>query len=282
MARRKAPPSYRKRKRSKSRSDAEYIASAANLSALVPSMRKLAKRKRLKPTEKAAITRRERQLKGIPNIFPITAQQEKKMKGQTIFKGVRGIQLRGVPADAKIRFRGKNLSVEENGRKWIYWHLSRAVVRSKRKMKAAGGAAFAQQFPIELVAELAAEAFKSLDVVQVNLWAHAGIVGDAHHTLEEFVQWVNEKWNAGRYVRTSIHGGESDPGKWVNGIAILLENEEYRRKRAEALEKNKNVLSDLRKEGLAYRKKEAARMKREAKQAAKSVKPKPPKKGKRK
>lgn len=287
MARRKSPPSYRKRKRKQKRSVAEYVASAKNLSSLVPSLRKLAKRKRLSPIEKARITRRERQLKGIPDIFQVTARQAKKLKGQLLFPGVQGIQLRGVTPKAKIAFKGKNLTIEDNGRKWIYWHLSRATVRSKRKFKAAGKQAFQHQFPIELVAELAAEAFKKLNVVQVNLWAHAGIVGDPHHTLNEFVQWVNEKWSAGRYIRTSQFGGDSDPGKWINGIAVLLEDENYARKRAEALEKNKNVLADMDRLGLKAREKERKRL------ASKGLldvtgkklprkKTKPPRKGKRK
>lgn len=263
MARAKPPSQYRKRRKSKKRSDADYIASAKNLGSLVPSLRTLGKRKRLKPAEKSRITRREKQLKGIPDIFPVSARQAKKLKGQLLFPGVQGIQLRGVSTSAKITFKNKNITVKDNGRTWLYWHLSRSTVRDKRKLKQAAKQAFQQQFPIEIVADLAAHAFKTEQVVQVNLWAHAGIVGDAHHDLNEFVQWVNEKWSAGRYIRTSIHGGDSDPGKWVNGIAILLEDEAYARKRAEAIARNKNVLSDLEAEGLAYRKKEAARLRRE-------------------
>ncbi len=268
MARAKKPASKNKRKRKTKRSDADYILSALNLSSLVPSLKPLAKRKRLKPSEKGRITRREKQLKGIPDIFPITARQAKQMKGQTLFSGVQAIQLRGVSKDAKISFKGKNLTVTEpSGRQWLYWHLSRATVRSKREFKQYGKKAFQQQFPIELVAELAAKAFQSLDVVQINLWAHAGIVGDPHHELKEFVAWVNEKWSAGRYIRTSTHGGDSDPGKWVNGIAILLEDKEYARKRAAALKKNKGVLAGLEAEGKAYRKKETARLKAKGKSA---------------
>lgn len=261
MARRKASPSGRKRKRKQKRSDAEYIASAKNLASLVPSLRPLAKRKRLKPAEKARITRREKQLKGIPDIFPVTARQAKHLKGQVIFKGVQGIQLRNVPVGSKIRIKGKEITVAEpNGRKWLYWHLSRATVRSKRGMKAAGKAAFQQQFPIEIVSELAAVAFKTKSVVQIQLWAHAGIVGSPQHTIEEFIGWVNQRWSAGRYIAQSKYSNESDPGKWVNGIAILLEDPEYTRKRAEALAKNKNVLHDLEAAGLRAREKERRRL----------------------
>lgn len=289
MARAKKPPSIRKRKRRKQRSDAEYAASAKNLSSLVPSLKKLGKRKRFTAIEKARVTRFETKLKGIPanQLFPLKTRQAKKMRGQELFKGVQAIQLRGVQPGSKIQFKGKNINITEpSGRKWVYWHLSRAKVRSRRGMKEAAKRAFQNQFPIELVQELAAEAFKTLKVVQVNLWAHAGIVGDPHHSLSQFSQWVNEKWSAGRYMRLSQYGGDSDPGKWVNGIAILLEDENYARKRAEALEKNKNVLPELRAKGLAAREKERKRL---AKKGLLDVagtplpkKPKPPKKGKRK
>lgn len=249
-----------KRRRKRNRSDADYVASAAKLAPLVPSLRPLAKRKKLKAAEKSAITRKENILKGVPNIFPVSRQQARRLRGQTFATGVQGIQLRGVSPDAKIRFKGKNIYVEDNGRKWLYWHLDRHTVRTRTGMREAGRKAFLQQFPIEQITDLAARAFKTKNVVQVNLWAHAGIVGDAHETLEQFVLWVNEKWSAGRYLRVDLQGGNSDPGKWVNGIAILLEDEEYARRRAEKLEATKNVLSDMQKLGLQARERERKRL----------------------
>ena len=291
MARRK-PPSYRrKRKRKAQRSDADYIKSAQNLSLLVPSLRPLAKRKKLRAVEKSRITRKEKILKGVPNIFPVSRQQAKKLGNQTFATGVQGIQLRGVPQDAKIDFKGKDIVVEYNGRKYLYWHLSRATVRSRRGMRDAGRRAFEQQFPIEIVTELAETAFKQGNVVQVNLWAHAGIVGDPHHTLGEFVQWVNQKWSAGRYIRTSIYGGDSDPGKWVNGIAILLEDAEYAKKRKALIRKNKHVQEELEAAGRSHRESERKRLAAKGlgmdlqplpKKRKAPVKRKPPKKRKRK
>lgn len=134
-------------------------------------------------------------------------------------------------------------------------------------MRGAAKRAFEQQFPIELVSDLTEKAFATKAVVQVNLWAHAGIVGDPHHTLSEFVQWVNQKWSAGRYVRTSEHGGNSDPGKWVNGIAILLEDENYAARRKELIEQNKHVLRDMEEAG------RKERIKREKRLASKGLAP---------
>lgn len=263
MARAKSRKPIKKRARKSKRSDAEYIASAINLSALVPSLRGLKKRKKLKPAEKSRITRREKQLKGIPlsSLFPVSPNQAKYLRGQLLFPGVQAIQLRNVPPNSRVKIRGKSISVdEENGRKWLYWHLSRATVRSKRKMNSAGKKAFENQLPIELVSELAAHAFKTQRVVMVKLWAHAGIVGDPHHTLSEFVRWVNEKWNAGRYVATSPYSSDSDPTKWVNGIAILLEDEAYAKKREQALQENAHVIEEMRAKGLAAREKERKRL----------------------
>lgn len=267
MARRKRLPQYKKRRRKAKRSDAEYIKSAINLSLLVPSLRPLAKRKKLKSVEKARITRKERILKGVPNIFPVSRQQAKKLGNQTFATGVQGIQLRGVPENANIQFKGKDIVVEYNGRRYLYWHLSRATVRSRRGMRDAGQSAFNQQFPIDIVAELAEKAFKTENVVQINLWAHAGIVGNPQHTVEEFIQWVNDKWSAGRYISTvtnantgNTYSTSSDPGKWVNGIAILLEDAEYAKRRKALIRKHKHVQEDLEAAGRAHRERERKRL----------------------
>src|SRR5258708_3555572 len=157
--------------------------------------------------------------------------------------GVRAIQLRGIKEDAKIRI-GKlgDIFITYNERQWIYWSLDRETVRSKRAMRKAGESAFAKMFPIEKVSDLAKEAFARSDVKEVRLWAHAGIVGDSFEDLPAFIRWVNEKWNQGRYMGQqerltgNLYSNPSDPGKWVNGIAILLEDSEYIKKR-EALTK---------------------------------------------
>lgn len=228
------------KKRRRQRSTDDYLASARNLSRLVPKLKKFKSRKTLTRWEKGAIARREKQLRNIPFLKPVTKKQAKGLGKRKLFKpGVQAIQLRGVPDDATIRIRGKDISVTQNGQRWIYWSLDRDTVRSRRGMRRAGEQAFQKQFPIERVSELTAEAFKRFRVQQVHLWAHAGLVGQGFEDLQAFIMWVNEKWQNGRYVtlrehkRGDIYSDPSDPGKWINGIAILIEPEEYTARRKE-------------------------------------------------
>lgn len=234
------------KKKRPTRSTDDYLASAKSLSKLVPSLKKFKARKTLTKSEKASIRRRERQLKNIPFLVPVTKPQAKKLGRQKLFlPGIQAVQLRNVQAGASIKIRGKDIEVQQNGQRWIYWALDRDTVRSRRGMRTAGDKAFNKQFPIEKVSDLTAKAFAKYRVQQVHLWAHAGIVGDAFEDLQQFIMWVNEKWNQGRYVSThykvggDIYSTPSDPGKWVNGIAILVENTDYttRRKELDAAEK---------------------------------------------
>lgn len=233
----------RPKKKKVKRDDASYIASAQKLSPLVPRLRKYRKRKRLTRYEKSAIARREKQLKNIPYLVPVTKKQARRLRGKLFLPGVQAIQLRGVPEGSKISFkRNGDITVRTGDQHWIYWSLDRDTVRSRRAMRRAGQRAFTKDFDIEKVSGLTEQAFQKYVVKQVHLWAHAGIVGDAFETVGAFIRWVNEKWNAGRYMGGrqvgdgDIYSNPSDPGKWVNGIAILIENPEYTRRR-KALEK---------------------------------------------
>lgn len=229
----------KRRKRRAVRSDAEYLSSAKRLAELVPALKKYRRRKKLKRSEKSAITRRENQLRNIPSLFPVSKEGARRLgKNKMFLPGVRAIQLRNVPENSKV-FVGKNGDINifyhegEQARRWLYWPLDRKTVRSKTKMRAAGADAFKQMFPIEIIAEMASQAFERADVSEVRLWAHAGIVGDSFRDLPSFIRWVNEKWSNGRYMGTQdrlggdIYSNPSDPGRWVNGLAILLEDAEY-------------------------------------------------------
>lgn len=247
-----------KKRKKKVRSDADYLQSAKELSKLVPSLKKLGSRKTLfapfKPPKPGAkprtkeqirkaniriIRRREKQLQNIPFLVPVTIPQAKRLGRRKLFKpGVQAIQLRNVEPGTRftINKRG-DISVQDGEQHWIYWSLDRKAVRSRRGMREAGAQAFDKQFPIEKVSDLTAAAFKQYDVKQVHLWAHAGIVGTGFGSVNQFIIWVNEKWQNGRYItvrensRGDIYSDPSDPGKWVNGIAILVENPEYTKKR---------------------------------------------------
>ncbi|MDE2019762.1 MAG: hypothetical protein KGJ13_05460 [Patescibacteria group bacterium] len=187
----------------------------------------------------------------------MSKKQAKKLGRKKLFlPGVQAVQLRNVHPEAKIKFKGKNVEVLQDGQRWIYWALDTDTVRSRRGMRKAGQDAFNKQFPIERVSDLAAKAFQKFRVQQVHLWAHAGIVGDAFESVQQFVMWVNEKWNQGRYISTRYFAGgdiytqPSDPGKWVNGIAILIEDTGYTEKRKaltnEPPQKTNNVVSPKR------------------------------------
>lgn len=237
----------RKKKKKQPRSDASYLQAAKQLSPIVPKLRKYRKRKTLTRYEKSAITRREKQLKNIPFLVPVTKQQARRLKKKLFLPGIQAIQLRNVPEGSKIRFkkRGDIEIISATGGRWIYWSLDRDTVRSRRGMREAGKAAFDKRLPIEKVSDLTELAFKNYNVQQVHLWAHAGIVGDAFQDVQQFIMWVNEKWNAGRYMGSREESlgrfsNPSDPGKWVNGIAILIENPEYT-KRRKALEREQRA-----------------------------------------
>lgn len=229
----------RKKKKGKQKRPTEsYLASAKNLSNIVPRLRKYRKRKTLTRYEKSAITRREKQLKGVTHLFPVSKKQAKRLKKKLFAHGIQAIRLRNVEPGAKFTVdkRG-DLIIREGNTRWIYWSLDRQTVRSRRGMRKAGEDAFNKKFPIEKVSDLARIAFDKLKVQQVHLWTHAGIASEGFLDIGAFIRWVNEKWNAGRYIRIDqITGLEdsSDPGNWVNGIAILIENPEYTRKRKTA------------------------------------------------
>lgn len=202
-----------------------YESQAKRLSRFVPSLKPLAKKRKFTPAEKGRISHYSKVLRHARNLRPVTKAQAKKFKKQLYAPGVQAIELDGTTPDAKIKVLGDDILVSQNGRTWVYWHLDRATVKSKSKMKSAGQRAFDMAFPIEKLADLAAKAFKQFNVVQVHLWAHSGRVGQPFDTLPEFLRWIDEKWQAGRYVAIDPNGrtNASDPEKWVNGLAILVE-----------------------------------------------------------
>lgn len=227
-------------KKKPTRQTADYLLSVRRLSKYVPSIAKLKNRTRLTENEKRRIRYREKQLNvlgvNLNQLKPVTPRQAKALGRKKLFKpGINAIQLRNVKPGDKIKIKKNGDIVVESGEgKWIYWPLDRDTVRSKAKMKLAGYDAFKKEFPIETVADLTAKAFKEYNVQEVHLWAHAGRVGQGFQKVEQFIMWVQEKWQAGRYMGTVTQAGgdeSSDPGAWINGIAILIEKPEYTKRR---------------------------------------------------
>lgn len=221
--------SRQKRERAQSKS---FVELAKKLALYVPSLKPIARKKKLTQAEKTKVTNFAKKLRYSRNLHPVTKAQAKKLKKQLYAPGVQAIQLDDVSSNAKLGTIGDDLLVTSNGRTWIYWKLDRKTVRSKSGMRDAGSKAFAKKFPIERIAEMAEKAFKTYNVKQIHLWAHSGRVGQGFPNISGFIQWVNEKWQAGRYIETltTTKGMEfenpSDPGKWINGLAILIEPKE--------------------------------------------------------
>lgn len=202
-----------------------YILAAKRLAIFAPSLRRYKNRKKLKPAEKSAIARKEKILRFTDHLKPLTKKQARALKGKTFAPGVQAIQLRNTAPDAKVKVIDNDMFVTSNGRLWLYWKLTRQDVKSKRLMNKAARVAFEMQFPVERVAELARIAFKKLKPIAVHAWTPAGRANNGFESIEQFVMWLNEHWQAGRYATTNPTTGEtsySDPDAWLNGIAILL------------------------------------------------------------
>jgi hypothetical protein len=220
-----------RQKRERAQSKA-FVERAKKLAPFVPSLKKVSRKKRLTQAEKSEVTRYTKKLKYARNLHPVTKKQAKKLKGQLYAPGVQAIQLDDVSSTAKLGTIGNDLLISSNGRTWIYWKLDKETVRSKAGMKGAGKKAFDKKFPIERIAEMAERAFKTYNVKQIHLWGHSGRVGPGFQDFGAFMLWVNEKWQAGRYIETLTSAGgreyenPSDPGKWINGLAIWIEPKE--------------------------------------------------------
>lgn len=208
--------SRQKRERAQSK---PYIEQAKSLSKFVPELRGLSKEKHLTPSQKARVTHFAKILKHADHLVPIPDKQAKKIKSRLYAPGVNAVQLRGTSDTAKAKA-GKDLMVVSNGRNYIFWALDKKTVRSQSRMKKVGEQAFANQLPVEKLAELAEEAFASYDVKAVQLWSVNGLVGEKFDDLPAFVRYLEGAYS--RYLPGAGTMNFHDPGKWVNGIAIQI------------------------------------------------------------
>lgn len=209
----------------------EYLDAAKRLSKFVPSLKKYRKVKELTRWEKAAIRRREKQLRYADHLIPLTAKQAKTFKRQLFAAGVHAIQLRNTAPDAKIKIFGRDMIVSSNGRQFLYWKLpirSKRILdktpaqnaainkRSQRVLKEAANIALNKgigSFPIEQIADLASKAFKKMKgkIKQIYLWSEIGRVGEGFRTFDEFVGWLYESYSSYQNVE-----------RWVNGISLEM------------------------------------------------------------
>lgn len=234
MARGKKP------KKKIARTTQSLLDSAKELSKYVPRLKKYKRRKTLTRGEARGIVRKEKLLAGVEDLFPVTKKQARRLKRQKMFgPGVQAVRLKGTPKDTKIKVnKAGTLTFSSASEQWVFWPLDRETVRQRRGLKKAAGAAFEKRFPIEIVKDLAAEAFSHLQVHAIHLWTNAGAVGIGYQDFPRFSLFVDEKWHAGRYMRVDPETRElkdaSDPGLWVNGIAIKLEPPAYQARRKAA------------------------------------------------
>lgn len=220
------------------RETASYIESVKQLAKFAPSLKKYKRRKKLRPAEKGAITRKENLLRfHTQTLFPVNKKLAKELKGQLFAPGIHAIEFRNTAPNAKIHKVGQDLVLTSNGRTFLYWRLDREDVKSTKGMAKAAAKAFdideyeeefgdnteelpPDLFPIERVAELAGLAFEQLKPLAVYLWAPSGRVGSGFESLKQFSMWLAENWHADRYTQQE---------KWVNGIAILLNDPNFRK-----------------------------------------------------
>lgn len=240
---------FARQKRERAASKAA-LETAKRLKELVPALKPLARKSRLTPAEKAKITHYAKELRGVTDLVPVSKKVAKENPSYLFKPGVQAIRFANISSTAKVEPQGDGFFIETNGRTWLYWPLPKATVRNKKgQLKDVAAKAFQAQFPIELAAALAEKAFKTLNVEVISLWTHAGRNDATFKTLNQFIFWMNQKWQAGRYV-TTREGGyeqESDPGAWINGIAVAITNPKAAKSKKPANAKSKKAKSSRKK-----------------------------------
>lgn len=203
------------------------IATAQALAPIAKDAKKIARQKIATPADKAKITRLSKKVKGVQNLYPIPGKQQRTYKDYQFKKGIQAIRLRNTASDSKVFFGDDGLIVTSNGRIWIYWPLDYETRSNQSgELGDAASKAFRKEFPIEQAAKLAELAFQRLKVKAVTLWTHAGRADQTFASLKQFLLWMHDKWQAGRYVRVDDNDGivdQTDSGAWINGIAIEVE-----------------------------------------------------------
>lgn len=206
-------------RKKKHRATSEYLEAAKRLMKFAPGLAKYKRRKTLTKYEKAAINRKEKVLRYVDHLIPLSKSQARKMKDQLFAPGVRAIKLKDTSPDAKIEKINKDMIVTSNGRTWLYWKLEKLDTTQwkRRRVKVFGQAAEQaftnpDAFPIEKIGLLAERAFKKVTTKQVHLWGKAGRVGAGFRDLKAFMHWLLEE-----HVRAYRNTDE-----WINGIAILI------------------------------------------------------------
>ena len=104
-----------------------YISSVQELKKLNPKLKKLARRKTLKPWEKAWVARTENAARGHGQLTRITEKQARELKGIDVYgkgAGFRAIHLSNVADGAKVKIKDGKLSVKSGIRNYFHEYVA--------------------------------------------------------------------------------------------------------------------------------------------------------------
>lgn len=211
----------------KKRETASYLSAARRLAPYVPRLAKYKRRKTLKPSEKAAISRYENLIPFTTDLKPVSKRRESelkeffyrpittvltgKRKGQRVeHGGIRAIMMRNTADDVDIQKIDKGLMLESNGRQWVYWKLPEVTKKAIQEM---AEAAFEspEAYQVDRVIELAKAAFANPKTKGVYLWTIKGRSGKPIKTFKSFLNWLHERWE--KY---------ENQDEWIKGLTIMV------------------------------------------------------------
>jgi hypothetical protein len=182
----------------KKREKQAYAKRARTLAKFVPGLKEYSSAAKITPKAEKEIRRRERQLKHVYNLRPVTAAQARgTFKGKLFAPGVRAVQMSEFESGSKFRAGKKGTTIISNGRTWLLIPMP-INWRSKKEAIKAGSNAF--RFPLETVIAQAEIAFHKYKPIGISLWAKQGRISRIHGDIEDFVLWINQHWQAGKYL----------------------------------------------------------------------------------
>lgn len=186
----------RRKKIAAKRSTAEYLTAVKTLAPLHDKIKKLKRRKILRPWEKGMITKVQNRLgaqEGLAGIFPLTKLQRSRLKekGILISPTIHAIRLENTGVNVKVGVRGGKLHVRSSGRGFIFDPLDPDAGKYLKHAK---------------------HLFDTIPLVTLYFWHVRGRHTTGYDSMNQFTQRVIEKFN--EYL-------ERDPNNWLLGIAYL-------------------------------------------------------------
>lgn len=233
MSRRKKPS------KSTKRPIAEYLDAARKLSKFAPGLKKYARRhKRLSPWEKGAIARKEKLLAYTANLIPVSAKmakakphilfvpdvykyrrdkegklvynkeghkilEKKPGKGPQGIRAILGHNFGRIDTAPHINRQTDDVELASNNRKWRLREIPDNAKPFKRRLEDTA------KYTFEHLADMARDAFNRPTTTAIYMWTNKGRAGDGFRDFDEFVLWLEKKFE--KY---------EDPEEWMLGLAI--------------------------------------------------------------